>query len=232
MSDGPTQSSAQTSQAVSDVQDDVTASADGSENVITLSKREQTKVANRNAILEAAREVFAEYGYGATTVRDIIRRTGLASGTFYNYYKSKEEVFEALSDANARLVRPLLREERLNAENFEQFARGTFRTFFSFVVDNERSFDVMRSNTGSIRVRMDTPEIVAGFDELRDDIVDAIEQGMLPKVDPEFLCGAMVGIAFEIGDRLSQREKPDVEAASNFATALLMNGIPTIPTLD
>ena len=70
-----------------------------------LGKREQTKATNRLAILEAARQVFAELGYGETTVRDIIRKTGLASGTFYNYFKSKEEVFEAIMDANALQVR-------------------------------------------------------------------------------------------------------------------------------
>jgi AcrR family transcriptional regulator len=53
-------------------------------------KREQTKLANRSAILEAGRQIFAELGYEGTTVRDIIRRTELASGTFYNYFKSKE----------------------------------------------------------------------------------------------------------------------------------------------
>ena len=62
-----------------------------------LGKRERTKANNREAILAGATEVFSELGYGATTVRDIIRQTGLASGTFYNYFKSKEEVFEALS---------------------------------------------------------------------------------------------------------------------------------------
>ena len=59
---------------------------------LTVGKREQTKVQNRQAILDAAREVFGELGYEAATVRDIIRRTGLAAGTFYNYYRSKEEV--------------------------------------------------------------------------------------------------------------------------------------------
>ena len=74
-------------------------------------KRERTKVANRQAILDAARAVFGELGYEAATVRDIIRRTGLASGTFYNYYKSKEEVFDALADDGARRFRPILRTE-------------------------------------------------------------------------------------------------------------------------
>jgi len=50
---------------------------------LPLGKREQTKVQNRQAILNAAREVFGELGYDNVTVRDIVRRTGLAAGTFY-----------------------------------------------------------------------------------------------------------------------------------------------------
>ena len=52
-------------------------------------KRARSKAANRRAILAAGRRVFARIGYEATTVRDIIRETDLASGTFYNYFKSK-----------------------------------------------------------------------------------------------------------------------------------------------
>src|SRR3974390_2476119 len=44
-------------------------------------KRQQTKLQNRQAILDAAREVFAELGYEAATARDVIRRTGLAPRT-------------------------------------------------------------------------------------------------------------------------------------------------------
>src|SRR5262249_45547626 len=68
-----------------------------------IGKRERTKAANRTAILAAARKVFAQLGYEAATVRDIIRGTDLASGTFYNYFRSKEEVFEALADDGAAL---------------------------------------------------------------------------------------------------------------------------------
>jgi len=53
-----------------------------------IGKREKTKAANRQAILAAARRVFAQLGYEAATVRDIIRGTALASGTFYNYFRS------------------------------------------------------------------------------------------------------------------------------------------------
>ncbi|MDP9104015.1 MAG: TetR/AcrR family transcriptional regulator, partial [Pseudomonadota bacterium] len=56
-------------------------------------KREETKRANRQAILDAARGVFGEMGYEGASVRDIIRRTPLSVGAFYNYYRSKEEVY-------------------------------------------------------------------------------------------------------------------------------------------
>src|ERR1700748_2211487 len=96
----------------------------------TSGKREQTKVLNRNLILDAARQVFAELGYGATTVRDIIRATPLASGTFYNYFQSKEEVFQAIRDDVALTIRPKLRDARNRAKSIEEFISATFLTFF------------------------------------------------------------------------------------------------------
>jgi AcrR family transcriptional regulator len=72
-------------------------------------RREQTKAHNRAAILAAAREVFAQLGYDAAGVRDVIRRTDLASGTFYNYFPDKEAVFRAVIDDSAQEVRRRLR---------------------------------------------------------------------------------------------------------------------------
>src|SRR5512147_3117164 len=91
-----------------------------------VGKRERTKAANRQAILAAARGVFAQLGYEASTVRDIIRGTDLASGTFYNYFRSKEEVFEALADDGARRFRPILRGAHENAQNFEDYLHSAF----------------------------------------------------------------------------------------------------------
>ena len=99
-------------------------------------KRERAKAQNRHAILTAARRVFADLGYDATTVRDIIRGTALASGTFYNYFKSKEEVFEALQDDSAHRFRPLLREQCDKAATFEAFLRGALDAYFRFLADD------------------------------------------------------------------------------------------------
>jgi len=194
-----------------------------------LGKREQTKVQNRCMIMEAARQVFAELGFGATTVRDIIRATPLASGTFYNYFKSKEEVFQAIRDEAALNIRPKLREERMKARTIEEFISGTFRTFFEFVVSDEANFHAIRRNTDTIRVRMDTPEVIAGFEELREDLETAIAKGVFPPVDADYLMAAIVGVAFEVADRMVVRDTPDPAGAAVFATALFMGGVRTLP---
>lgn len=192
-------------------------------------KREETKASNRQAIIDAARIVFAELGYGTTTVRDIIRSTELASGTFYNYFKSKEEVFQALQDETALRVRPRLRAERIRARNFEEFVSGSFRTFFDFVKNDHTTFATMRRNPDMQRVRIDTPEVIAGFDELRADLELAIANGVVPATDADLLMAAMVGVAFEVANHLVLRRDLSAEDAAKFATALFMGGVQALP---
>jgi AcrR family transcriptional regulator len=195
-------------------------------------KREETKKNNRQAILDAARDVFARLGFGATTVRDVIRATDLASGTFYNYFKSKEEVFQAIQDENALRVRPRLRAERIRANNVEEFIKGSFDTFFDYVATDRKNFAVLRRNAETMRIRMDTPETVAGFDELRADLLIAIQQGMFPPVDADYMMASMVGVAFEIAEHMLTREPVDPKGAAAFATALFMGGFRALPHVE
>jgi len=49
----------------------------------------------RDTIMNVAREVFFEHGYSATSMSAIAARLGGSKGTLYNYFGSKEELFEA-----------------------------------------------------------------------------------------------------------------------------------------
>ena len=80
-----------------------------------VGRRERTKAANRAAILDAARTVFAEQGYDGASVRDIIRRTELASGTFYNYFPDKDTIFVALIEETGEEARRRVRNARRSA---------------------------------------------------------------------------------------------------------------------
>src|SRR6478735_479997 len=65
----------------------------------------QTKLATRKRILQAAQEQFAERGFEATTTRDIAAAAGIAVGTLFNYFPTKEAIVESLvSDAYAAVA--------------------------------------------------------------------------------------------------------------------------------
>lgn len=190
-----------------------------------ISKRAQTKAQNRAAILHAASQVFAELGYDAAGVRDVIRRTGLASGTFYNYFPDKESVFRAVLDESAREIRGRLRAVRAGATSLEEFVGDAYRAWFGFLVEDRLVFELMQRNAGAIRALFGDPILGAGVEELLHDLRSAIDRGEMPPFDADYMAGAMAGAGFELAIRMAERTPADVEGAARFATELFLGGI-------
>jgi AcrR family transcriptional regulator len=59
-----------------------------------LTRKERERLAHRREILEAAERVFARNGYHGSTVEQIAQEAEFAVGTLYNFFKSKEELYE------------------------------------------------------------------------------------------------------------------------------------------
>jgi AcrR family transcriptional regulator len=185
-----------------------------------VSRRELTKAANRGAILAAARDAFSELGYDAAGVRDIVRRTPLASGTFYNYFPDKPAVFRALVEEIAAEARRRVRAARRAAPTPDRFVEDSFRAFFGFIASDPETFGFLARNLGTIRARFGEAVLPAGLGELREDLLAAIADGELAPVDVDYCAHAMVAVGLELGGRLLAREPADVDGATDFATAL------------
>lgn len=196
---------------------------------LPIGKRAKTKVQNRTAILDAAREVFGELGYEPCTVRDIIRRTGLAAGTFYNYFKSKDEVFAALADDGARRFAPILKALRNQNADFEGFVRAALQAYFQFLADEHQQWADRRAAEEHLHVQGQTPEMEAVFNEVRAAILDEIARGAAPAADADYLAGACIAIAREVGEQMVSRRPVDVEGATAFSTALILSGLKGLP---
>jgi AcrR family transcriptional regulator len=192
---------------------------------VEAGKRERTKAANRAAILEAAREVFGEAGYGTTSVRDIIRRTGLASGTFYNYFPDKESIFRALVEDTGEEARRRVRAARRRATTPRGFVEDSYRAYFEFIVEDPSTFAFMARNSGTIRAFFDEGVVPLAGTELIEDLGGAIDAGFIPGIDLEYTAHAMVALGVELGVRMIERDPPDVEGATRFATELFLGGL-------
>jgi AcrR family transcriptional regulator len=198
--------------------------------VVPLGKREQTKLQNRQAIVEAAREVFGEMGYEAATVRDIIRRTPLSVGAFYNYFRSKDEVVEALAEDGARRFQPILKAQRERARDFESYIRGSIHAYFEFLADGHENWEARRPADEPLpHLRADTPELQAVFEEVLSSFIEVMERGQAPKVDADYLAAASIAVAREVGGVMLRRRPVDVDGAAEFCVKLILGGLPALP---
>ncbi|WP_328394996.1 TetR/AcrR family transcriptional regulator [Streptomyces sp. NBC_00390] len=76
----------------------------------------------RDAILLAAGKVFAERGYHATGISDIARELGAGHGTFYRYFKNKEDIARSVvSRALGQVMEALADEEPGASEDLAQY---------------------------------------------------------------------------------------------------------------
>lgn len=143
--------------------------------MVTEATRVRTKQpeVRRDQLLDAAERLFAEKGYADTTVADIADAAGVAKGTFYLYFPSKEHCVIALGDRLARgmanrflaILDPALEQmEKGEASPVEDVVTSLIDESFSYAVEHAQTFR-------NLFHRPDTP--------LTYDVPDASEEALI-----------------------------------------------------
>jgi AcrR family transcriptional regulator len=74
----------------------------------------------RDEILDIAQEFFLTKSYSKTTVEDVINKAGIAKGTFYHYFKSKEDLLDAIVmrfiETGVAIIESIVNDPKLTAE--------------------------------------------------------------------------------------------------------------------
>lgn len=112
-----------------------------------MGKREQSKEHKRQKILQSSRRIFAEKGYHNTSISDIIRDTELARGTFYLYYKDKEDIFDSilseLTKAISTQIFTLDMAPAGNSDSFYQSLRQMAKNLFKVLGEHRELVQVI-----------------------------------------------------------------------------------------
>ena len=185
--------------------------------------RESNKTKNRQAIIQAGIRIFIDKGVSETTVRDIIRSTGLASGTFYNYFNSKEEVLVAIFDDFAKEIGKSVRDENVQPESFEEFLRIKLTRFFKFVSSKPEIYMIMSNNHNLVNnFSINTPQIILEIDYLKEEISDYIKKGVFPNFDVDLFALVVRPITDSLAQEMMSQKKIDInkytEKCINFLT--------------
>jgi AcrR family transcriptional regulator len=126
-------------------------------------KRKATKEQNRAAIQAAAWEVFCTIGMDAANIRDIVGRSGLSPGTFYNYYRTKEAIFEVLSQGLLEQLRVQTQASRAKATTLEEFLFYCYDSYLNFVESIDGAMDFIGRNQHHIRSQMYPSSAISGL---------------------------------------------------------------------
>ena len=164
--------------------------------------------------------MFAELGYGAAGVRDIVRRTDLAAGTFYNYFPDKEAVFRAsCEEVGAGGAAPRARRPAVAAHTPREFVEDALpRVLRLHRRGRRRAPPSCRRNVAARSARCSRSPRRRPASASWPRTCAPRSPGEMPAVDVDYCAGAMVAVGLELGQRLVERDPPDVEGATRFAT--------------
>ena len=150
---------------------------------------------------------------------------GLAAGTFYNYYRSKEEVFAALADDGAKRFAPILKSLRGKGYTFEEFVHRAISAYFGFIAEEQRTWIAGRpAGEPHPTCRARLPEMAAVFAEIRDALAEDIAERKGPFADPDYMAAACIAIARDVGDKMLERRPVDTEEATDFVVSMILGG--------
>ena len=143
------------------------------------SVREESRAVYRRAILEAAIRVFGQTGFRDTKIADIAREAGVATGTLYNYFSSKEDIFQSiLEDGRERLRAEL--DLQASVEDPLVRLREMVRVLFDFLEEHGLIFTIYLQ-LGASMVHVPAPN--DEDDLFRQDVLARLQQAIVEAGD-------------------------------------------------
>ena len=185
---------------------------------MTPTKAEQAD-ATRTALSAAARQLFTERGYAATSTTEIVERAGVTRGALYHHFAAKDELFRAVFEQLEGEVTKHVADEALTSTDpLEQLRRGT-RAYLDACIDPA----VQRV------VLLDGPSVLGwetwqeieqryGYGLVLAGVEAAIGAGLIAEQPVEPLAHVLFGALTEAGMVVARADEPrtaraDMEAA-------------------
>lgn len=165
--------------------------------------REVKKETIKKMIIDKAKEVFAEKGFLEAKITDIASRCNIATGTIYNYFKNKEELFVAVIKYSTEEIFRVIERAGNNIEDPIEILKTKLYSLINILKEESTyKFFVMLHRLGSgfiWQIKLNLTEIVhqryIKFLELiKEPIQRGIEQDIFIKEDPIVIGTYITGV--------------------------------------
>ena len=169
------------------------------------------------ALAAAAKEVFAEKGFQKSSIKDITRVAGIATGTFYLYFKNKEEFFKVLAEELYDELLEHIRSERRKVDGRLEKLQVSMETCVKLFIQERKLAKLLLIQVpgASPLIHKQLSALQDGLVELAvEDLDDAVSSGLIPPQDTHISALALVGGFHAILLNWLENESPfDLEKA-------------------
>ncbi|HJW33606.1 MAG TPA: TetR/AcrR family transcriptional regulator [Holophagaceae bacterium] len=180
----------------------------------------------RERLLQAGIEVFTTLGLEAASARDIVKASGLAQGSFYNHFRTKEDVFDALVEPLVVEVRAAVAAAQREAATAEAFLREGFRAYLGVIAAHPGALPLIERNLGRFRAHIEgSPSFQGLVDDIRANVETRQREGMFRAFDAEWMAWSMVGTAVEVVLQADRRGRLELGAVTEFLVALFLPAV-------
>ena len=157
--------------------------------------------ATRKAILAAAERVIGTNGYNDASIGQITSEAGVAQGTFYIYFNTKEEVFAELVLEMGRLVRHSISEATETIENRLDAEKAGLTAFLRFVRAHPDLYRIVQEAlfVAPEAYREYYSKFAASY---RHGLQAAVQAGHISSGDAKTRAWALMGVARALGEQL------------------------------
>ena len=142
--------------------------------------------------MNAALQLFAERGYHKTKISDIVKAVGVAQGTFYWYFQSKESIaLEMIENGRENLLQFIAQGYRQSGGTVQDAVHASEKLFEDFFTFSEQNKALMVLLFKGIETEESVHHAIEETRErleeaFQQNIMRAIELGILPKKRAEF----------------------------------------------
>ena len=179
----------------------------------------------REKIINAAASEFGQKGYHDTSISDITQTAGVALGTFYVYFASKEAIFRALLSHMGELTRHWISKKIAGAPDRLSAERMGIEAFIEFVREHKDLYRiVMEAQFVANDAYIEYYSVFA--DAYIQNLDDAVVKGEISQGENEERAWALIGMSVFLGMKYGiWDEKRDPKAVADAVGGLLESGL-------
>ena len=179
----------------------------------------------RQRILDAAEREIGMKGFAEASISTITAEADVAQGTFYVYFRTKEDVLRELVLRMGRRLRHYLTLATAGIDNRLEVERRGIHAFFRFVRDNPNLYRVVMGSqfVDEATYRRYYEEFAASY---RDALAGAAARGEIAPGDAEVRAWALMGVCDMVGRRYALWDKTaPLDHAAEEAFAMVAHGL-------